>query len=113
MSKRIERVNSLLENEISKILLRDFDFFGVIVTLTHVETTHNLIEARVYISIFPEEKNYQIIKTLNLAVYDIQQKINKKLNMRPIPKIIFMKDEKIKEAARIEKILERLKKPKN
>ena len=30
--------------------------------------------------------------------------------MRPIPKIIFVKDEKIREAARIEELLEKIKK---
>ncbi len=110
MNNRIEKVNSLLEHEISKIILRDFDFQGAIVTLTYVDATANLIEARAYISVLPEEKTEQVIKSLNGGIYDVQQKINKKLNMRPIPKIIFIKDEKIKEAARVEELLGSLKK---
>mgnify|MGYP001598407987 CR=1 FL=1 len=38
-----------------------------------------------------------------------EKKINKKLNMRPIPKIIFVKDNVIAEAAKIEEILEKIK----
>ena len=38
------------------------------------------------------------------------KEINKKLNMRPIPKIIFVKDEKVKEAARVEELLNKIKK---
>ena len=113
MNNRIEKVNSLLEKEIGQIILRDFSFVDVLPTLTHVDTTANLIEARVYISVFPEGKTDQVIKALNGGVKDIQKKINKKLNMRPIPKIIFIKDTNIEEASRVEELLYKLKKEEN
>lgn len=109
---RIEKVNSLLEHEISKIILNDFDFSGALVTLNHIETTGNLIEAKAYISVMPEEKTGHVVAVLNRGVYRIQQEINKKLFMRPIPKIIFVKDDKIAEAARVENLLNQLKKEK-
>lgn len=109
-TNRIEKVNSLLEKEISKIIARDFNFSGAIVTLTHVDSTANLIEARAYISAIPEEKTDKVLENLNKGVYDIQQKINKMLNMRPIPKIIFVKDKEIAEAARVEALLNKIKK---
>ncbi|MEK7124712.1 MAG: 30S ribosome-binding factor RbfA [Patescibacteria group bacterium] len=109
MTKRIEKVNSLLEHEIGNILLKDFKFDGALVTLTHVEATANLIEARAYISVLPEENSQKVISALNRNVQNIQRQINKKLNMRPIPKIIFVKDEQIAEAGKIESILSRLK----
>lgn len=120
MSNRIEKVNSLLEREISKIILRDFDFHGAMVTLTRVEATPNLIDAKAYISVLPsasalssggtmEEKSDKIIKILNSGVYAVQHKINRLLNMRPIPKITFVKDEVIAKAAKIEGLLEKIK----
>ncbi len=109
MSNRIQKVNSLLEQEISKIIVRDFNFHGALVTLTHVEATANLIEAKGYISVFPEDKTDNVITVLNKAVFDIQQKINKKLNMRPIPRIKFVKDEITAKAAKIEELLEKIK----
>lgn len=112
MSSRIVKVNSLLKKEISKIILRDFDFRGAMVTLTCVEATGNLIEADAYISVMPEDKTDDIIKILNKGVHEVQQKINKLLNMRPIPKIKFVEDTVIAEAAKIEKLLETLKKEK-
>src|SRR3989338_3719229 len=110
MSTRIEKVNSLLQHEISKILAADFGFSGALVTLTHVDTSPNLIETKAYISVLPEDKTDQIIKVLNSGVYDVQQKINKLVNMRPVPKIKFVKDRVLAEASRIEAILETLKK---
>ena len=110
MTERIAKVNSLLEHEISKILLRDFNFQEALVTLTHVDASANLIEAKAYVSVMPETKTDQVLKALNKEVYSIQQKINKRLNMRPIPKIIFVKDEVIAKAAKIEELLAQLKK---
>jgi len=122
MSNRIEKINSLLEHEIGKILLHDFAFSPeILVTLTRVDTTANLIEAKVYISVYcaspkpageggSEEMADRIIKILNRNIYDIQSKINKVLRMRPVPKIKFIKDENISKAGRIEELLDGLKK---
>ena len=110
MSSRIEKVNSLLQHEIGKIIARDFNFPEALVTLTHVDTSANLIETRGYISVLPEEKTDAIVTVLNKGVYDVQQKINKMVNMRPVPKIKFVRDKEILEAAKIEAILEELKK---
>ncbi len=109
MTNRIEKVNSLLEHEIGKIILRDFTFSGSLVTLTHVEASANLIEAKAYISVFPEDKTDNIIETLNKGVYDVQQKINKALFMRPIPKIMFRRDTETSQAGRVEELLEKIK----
>jgi len=111
----------LLEHEIGKILLHDFAFSpDVLVTLTRVDTTANLIDAKVYISVFftspklrsgggPEQKADEIIKMLNRNVFDIQQKINHTLRMRPVPKIKFVEETEISRAGRVEELLSQLK----
>jgi ribosome-binding factor A len=110
MSNRIEKVNSLLEHEISKIIFRDFAFSPeILVTLTRVVATANLIEAKVFISVFPEEKASPIINALNKSIYDVQHKINRTLRMRPVPKIKFVKETEISRAGRIEELLVKVK----
>ena len=109
MSNRIEKVNSLLEREIGKIILKDFAFSPeILVTLTRVDTTANLIEAKVYISVWPEEKSAGILNALQKSVYDIQYKINRTLRTRPVPKIRFVKETEISKASRIEELLARV-----
>ena len=110
MTKRIDRLNSLLEQEISQIILHDFRLEGVMITVNRVDTTANVIEAKVYISVFPDEKVGEVMKMLNRNIYEIQQQINKKLNMRPIPKIIFAHDKETAKADNIEQLFDRLKK---
>lgn len=113
-TNRIEKVNSLLEHEISKILLRDFDFpQGILVTLTHVDCSANLFEAKAFVSVYPEEKFDKTLELLNRAVYSVQQKINRTLKMRPIPKIKFVKDKNVAEASKIEELLVKAKESEN
>ena len=96
----------MLEHEIGRILLKDFAFSPeILVTLTRVSVTANLIEAKAYVSVFPEPKADGIINALNKSVYDIQYKINRTLRMRPIPKIKFVKETEISKAAKIEELL--------
>ena len=111
MSKRIQRINQLIKKELSQIILREIEFpQDVLVTITRVEISANLIEGNIWISVLPEEKLKRILEILNKNIYFLQQKLNKRLTMRPIPRIKFLEERKTSEASRIEEILEELKK---
>lgn len=111
MTQRIYRINQLLKEKLGKILLKEGNFpKDCLVTITRVETSVDLREAKIWFSVLPENKTKEIARILNKRIYDIQQKINKTLNMRPVPKIRFLREKKTKEAARIEKLLEKIKK---
>lgn len=110
MGKRIQRVNELIKRELSQILLREADFpKDVLATITRVETSVNLNQTKVYISAIPEEKAAAVLQILNKRIYDLQQMLNKRLKMRPIPRIGFVEEKETIEAGGIEKILEGLK----
>jgi len=111
MSNRIEKVNSLIQEELGKILLKEVDFpNNILATITRVDTIVNLSDTRIYISVIPKKEIDKVFKILNRRIYDIQQSLNRRLNMRPIPKVEFRKEEKTQQAARIEELLEKLKK---
>ena len=111
MNNRIEKVNALIKSELGEILLRDVDFpQGVLVTITRCDSSPNLSEAKIYVSVMPDEKIDKVFEILNRRIYDIQQVLNRRLNMRPIPRIEFKKEEKTKKAAQVEELLEELKK---
>lgn len=111
MAKRIERVNELLKEEIGNILLKDVEFpEGVLATITRVEVSPNMFEAKVFISVFPDNKTDNVFNILNKIIYGIQQKINSRLRMRPIPRISFVREEKTREAARVEELIDETKK---
>lgn len=110
MSERTKKVNELIKREVSQLFLRELDFpRDILVTITRVETAANLIQSKVYVSIMPEEKSLMVLRILKNRIYDIQQKINKRLAMRPVPRIKFMEEKKTKSAERIEELLEKIK----
>ena len=112
-SKRVNKINEILKRTIGGIVLKDFDIpENSLITVTRVETTSNLIKSKVFISVIPQEKEKEIIASLRKYVYYIQQKINKKLRIRPVPKIVFMEEKDIEKAIRIEKILAKISKEK-
>ena len=110
MTKRIPRVNKLIKKELSQILLREVEFpSGVLVTITRVEASSNLGEAKIYVSVMPEHLISRVFQILNRQIYEIQQALNKRLKMRPVPRIRFIQELKAKEAGRIEELLEKIK----
>ncbi|MFH1423661.1 MAG: 30S ribosome-binding factor RbfA [Candidatus Nealsonbacteria bacterium] len=112
--ERIQQVNQLIKKELGQIVLREFDFSkNSLVTVTRVETSRNLIHAKVYISVLPEIQSPQVLKTLNQRIYGVQQRLNKRLRMRPIPKINFVEEKETVQAGKIEQLLQEIKNQKN
>jgi ribosome-binding factor A len=113
MMWRIEKVNAFIKKELGAIILKEVDIFpGILLTITRVESSSNLIEAKVYISVLPEDKSDEVMDLLKRKIYFIQQVLNKKLKIRPVPKIIFIKESKTKEASRIDELLREIDKGK-
>jgi ribosome-binding factor A len=111
--KRVPRVNQLIKKELAWIIWREISFpENVLVTVTRVEVSANLIQAKVYISVMPEEKLAEVLAILGRAIYELQQRLNRRLKMRPIPKIQFVTEEKTREAAKVEELLEKIHKRK-
>lgn len=107
---RKEKVNSLIKQEISKILLREFDFAkGSLVTVTRAEVAPDLGTAKVYIAVIPESKADGILKVLNRQIYQVQQKFNRRLKMKIVPQIRFIKELETQRAAEVEGLLVRIK----
>lgn len=109
MNKRIQRVNQLIKKELSQILFREVDFpEGVLVTVTRVEASSNLNQVKVFISMLPDDKSQVVIAILNKLIYFLQKKLDRRLKMRPIPKIQFVEEKKTAEAGRIEELLKQV-----
>lgn len=105
MKHRPERVSSLIQEELGKILVRDIEVDGAIITITGVEINKDLEHASVYIGVFPPAKNEAVMETLNAARQTLQWELTKKLNIRPMPSIAFKLDVGAENAAAVEKKL--------
>ena len=106
---RIEKVNSIIKRELGTIILKEIDIFpGILLTITRVESSTNLFNCKVYISVIPEDRFDEVKGLLDRHIYMLQQKLNKQMKMRPVPKIEFFKEKKTAEAGRIEELLDHI-----
>lgn len=110
MGRRIERLNEIIKVELGKIILKEIDFpVGILVTITRVDTSSELSNAKVYISIFPENQASKIMNMLLSQIYYLQKEINYKLQMRPVPRLIFCQEKETISAGRVDELLEKVK----
>lgn len=110
MTWRVQQINQLLKEELSNILLRGLDFpDGVLVTVTRAEASEDLRTAIIFVSVMPEKEYPAVFRSLKKSIYNFQQQLNKRLKMRPVPKIIFREERATVEAGAIEELLEKIK----
>ena len=90
MSDRLKKLNDLLRDEVAKILLAELEKDdNILVTVTGADASGTLEHATIKISVFPLNKAAEVLKGIGKQIYNIQQLLNKRLAMRPIPKIKF------------------------
>ncbi|MEK7507441.1 MAG: 30S ribosome-binding factor RbfA [Patescibacteria group bacterium] len=108
MSERLNKINGLLRDEVGKILRDELDFdSGVLVTVTHALVSPTLEHATIFISTLPKGHEKKTLAQINQQIYKLQQFLNKRLAMRPVPKVRFEVDGSIDRAARIDEILQK------
>lgn len=106
MSDRIVKLNKLIKEHLGEIFQRELSIKpGVFLTIAKVDTSSDIRYTRVSISVFPYKESDYAMKTLSKEMYRIQGALNKKLKMRPLPRLEFILDSTEEEADKIEKIL--------
>jgi len=126
MNYRPERVSSLIQEELGRLILREVEFEpGVLITITYVDVDKKLGRARVGMSVLspsarfaeaparranlasggPSEKAGEALKILGAAAGKLQWLLLKKINIKPMPQIIFEIDRGSEHAAEVEKAL--------
>lgn len=108
---RLEKINDLVRDEIGKIFHRELDLEkDVLVTVLRAIVSEDLLHAKIYVSVLPSSLAEEILAEIKKQVYYFQQILNKRLRMRPVPKVFFVLDRTEEEAAKIEKLIEESKK---
>ena len=109
--KRLERVNQLMREEISRLVQRELkDPRLGWVTITEVDVTPDLRQAKVYVSVLgPEDKWVASFKALESARGYIWGALRKTLDLRVTPELSFRPDRSMEHAAHIQTLLADLK----
>lgn len=109
MSVKIDRIASNFVKEISYILanqIKDSDIRFV--TVTDCKVTNDLSFAKVYVTVFNQEKIDETIKALNNAAGFIRKQLADRVEVRHIPELSFVYDESIDYGKKIENIIEQI-----
>jgi ribosome-binding factor A len=105
--KRSQRVQELLLEEISRLIQKGLKDPRVgFITITAVQLTDNLKNAKVFISAMGDkEKAAEAVKGLRSAQGYIRRELGRNLYLRYIPELDFRVDELNEKAERIDRLL--------
>lgn len=111
-SRRIQRINSLLKEVISEVISRDLGNheIPVLVTVTEVDTTGDLRQAKVYVSLIngdEKAKEDLLVLLQKLAGY-IGVLASKKVELRYFPTLTFKLDSSLDNYMHIDDLLRKI-----
>jgi len=109
MSRRTSRVNELLREELSELLLREVKDPRVghgLVSITEVQVSPDLRHAIVYVShLGDESERDEVLKGLQNAAHFLHIELVRRLKMRSIPEFVFRFDPSIERGARLASLI--------
>ena len=108
MSVKIDRLNNMFVEEISKIIheeIKDKDIGFV--TITDAKITNDLSFAKIYITSLDDNRE-KVLNALNKASSFIRTMLCDRVKIRKMPEIHFVYDESIEYGKKIEDIIERI-----
>lgn len=111
MTKRIDRLNSLLKQVISEVVTRDVrnPKVGTLITITSVDVSKDLHNANVYVSVIGNAVDKkQTLSALQSAAGFISVQASKKIVLRYFPTLTFRLDSTVEEQLRIDALLDKI-----
>jgi ribosome-binding factor A len=109
MTERMRRVNESVRQVLSEALLELKDPRIGFVTVTGVETSPDLRQARVYVSVLGGERKRQAtLKGLSAAHGVLQSRIGRELRLKRTPQLTFEYDPSVERGVRMTKLIDEL-----
>jgi ribosome-binding factor A len=111
MKNRTDRLNSLLKEVISEVIMHDVrnPKMNTLVTVKKVDISKDLHNAKVYISLLGSEtEKKQTLRALQSAAGFISVQAAKKVVMRYFPHLTFHLDDTLDDEIRINTLLEKI-----
>jgi len=108
-SRRIERINHLLRQEIADLLTRevkDATLTTALISITDVDTSSDLRVAKVYFSVYGDEDVIQAAQVrLARASGFLHRNLKERLDLRHIPHLEFILDRSLARGDRIMRLM--------
>ncbi len=111
VTRRQKRVTSLIKEELSRLLVEEIqDSSSGLITITRVEMSPDLKTAHIYLSIFGGEQKETILELLDKNKGHLRKSIASKVKLKYNPLLIFSFDQNPDYEAKIDKLLENIRK---
>ena len=110
MTRRTERLNDQLREEISDLVRRELKDprIGGLITITEVDVAPDLSRAKVYVSVMgTEEEKTSTLRALTAASRFMHRELRRRLTIRRMPELDLIPDDSIAHGARILKLLDK------
>ena len=110
-SNRMARVNEELQRELAALIPTVKDprvAEAGMISVTGVDATADLKQAKVYISVLDKSKEGETLKGLKSAAGYLRREVGRALSLRATPELFFIADNSIDKGAHILKILRSL-----
>ena len=108
MTRRTERLNELLREELSELLrsLKDPRLDDAMITITEVDVAPDLRRATVYVSLLGENERDDVLAALNGANRHLHAQLLHRLDVRRVPDFSFRFDPSIERGARLATLIQ-------
>lgn len=106
MNPRLKKINELLKRELSTLFPKEFEFQPALVTVMDVDTTQDLKEAKVWLSILGAEDEFQILETIQNKRGIIQKKLMQRVVLRQTPILSFRIDRSMEQGCQVLHVLD-------
>ena len=112
MSERILRVNSEIQKAISYIISNELKnpLIKGLITVTKVDTTTDLDQSKIYISIFDESSREEVFNQIKHSAGFIRRELARAVDLRKVPFLTFYLDTSYDYGQRIEETLNKINK---
>lgn len=109
MIHRLDRVSSLIKEELSLIFLHKVqdETFGMI-TVTNVKMSPDLRHTKVYLSVYEKDKRNDVLKRVNEIKGMIRSELASRIKMRFVPELHFFIDDTLDYVEKIEGLFKKI-----
>ena len=111
MSRRTERLNKVIKQEISDLLEREIDDprLNNLISVTEVSISPDFKNAKVFVSVLGNEKDKTDMLTgFNAASGFLRRKLSSRLRLKRAPHVSFHCDDSIERGARVSNLFEQV-----
>ena len=111
MTRRTERVSSLIQQEISNLLREQINDprLTSLISITEVSTSPDLKHAKVFISTLGNKTNKnEILQGFNAAAGFLRRQLANRLRLKYMPEISFHIDDSIERGAKVLELIEQV-----